>query len=1491
MKGFLFTLWVVVVLLLSAPVVALVVGTPMSLSNQLAFGVISVVLLWVIGRFSSPRARLAMVLVTTLTASRYLYWRITETLVTEGIIESFLSMGLLAAEVYAWLVLVLSFFQIAWPLERRIVPLLEDVRQWPSVDVYIPTYNESLTVVRDTVLAAQNLDYPADKLNVYLLDDGKRPEFGAFASQAGVGYITRPDNRHAKAGNLNHAMSKTSGELICIFDCDHITTRAFLQATVGAFSKDSKLALIQTPHYFYSPDPFERNLASGRSVPHEGALFYGPVQKGNDYWNAAFFCGSCAVIRRRALDEVGGFAVETVTEDAHTALKLQRKGWDTAYLGVPLAAGLATERLSLHIVQRARWARGMTQILRRDNPLLGRGLTLPQRLCYLSAMLHFQFPLARFVFLTAPLVYLLFGLNIIQAAPQKVAVYVLPHLFAVIYTNAKLVGRFRYTFWNEIYETVLTFHLLKPSLLTLLDPARGKFDVTEKGGLLENNFFDFNVTRPHLFLLLLLMAGVVWGVVRLLWWNPAGEQLSVLVFNVTWASFSTLFLLAAIAVGSEQRQVRGYARIELKRPAVLHLAGGYTLSTVTENLSMGGIQLARPAGEINLDSVDFVEMAFDDVPMLFPVQLVSFDSHHIRLRFGHLNVPQRRKLVLLVMGRADAWLQRKPVPTDQPLRSIWSVMQAVAGLFFLRWKERKLFASANNDLSAAPGQSGGEAVAGGKSGVAWSSWFWWLLLVGIVVAGVLSTQRAWSQELALRLPLAAEGVLPNVRLGAEGKLRFDNPTVSRERLVALNGQRQDEPRPPLRLQGDGAEAGVEFSIPGDEVASSAVLYLSLRYSDELLEGVSQLQVALNGVTVETLALDRFTADGYEAEISIPPELILPYNTLLLSLGGETLMQCDNLLSDNIWAEVAPESHLTLTTQRLPASRDMVHLPVPFFDPADMERLVLPVVLPAEPSNALLRAATTVASHFALAADYRGADFPVHHQQLPDQHAVVLGPSTSMPLGVDLPLLQGPAILQVAHPNNALYRLLIITGRDDQEVREAATYLALREDTLAGRMQAVSTLTPPTSDAYDAPRWQNIHTPLSLQQMKEGDASNSAMVSAGVRPPAQRYSFRLPPNVFLWPGEHVTLNLEYRFPRGKWFNSTDSRLEVSLNDQYLGTLPVEKRSLAWKAWRLLGNDIRQESAKLRIPYEQLYGNNELSFYFNLAVNAPDEGCDLNLPTRIESSIDPGSHIDLRESMHFAALPELSYWLSAGFPFTQWADLSQTSLLLPELPSREEISAALGLVGRMGAATGTPGIGLDVQRGLNLGSRLQNRDVLVVAQTANLEASSLAASMGPFYVRDGEVKVASLSLVKRLNLLLQARMGTEVERAIGRLDSEGASQVLMGFASPLNAKRQVVVATAFEATAMKALPTTLERPLVSREAVGDLVLIRDQEVAGFRVGSPVLRGEMAWHRIARWFTGQYIIPMLLAMGLVVVLIAGVLYSVLRRRACRRATGVGR
>jgi len=675
-------------LLVLAPIAVLIIITPMDSQKQYIFGLVSIGILFLLGFSKKHSISVVMMVVSALMSTRYIYFRATQTLHFNSEIEAILGIGLFLAELYIWVILLLTYLQTVFPLKRGIVPLPDDVSTWPTVDIYIPSYNESLEVVRDTVLAAQCIDYPRDKLNIYLLDDGKRREFAVFAADVGVGYITRNDNAHAKAGNLNHAMKLTKGELICVFDCDHVATRIFLQATVGAFLQDPKLALLQTPHYFYSPDPFERNLSLGKNIPNEGSLFYGPIQQGNDNWNATFFCGSCAVIRRSALEEIGGFAVETVTEDAHTALKMQRLGWKSAFLAIPLAAGLATERLVLHVIQRTRWARGMTQIFRMDNPLFGRGLTWQQRCCYLSAMLYFQFALPRVTFLTAPLAYLLFNLNIIHSSAGLIFAYALPHLLLTIYLNSRMNGRYRYSFWGEIYDIVLAFHLILPTAITMIFPKRGKFNVTDKGGLLNIGYFDFSVVRPHLIVAILLTIGIIAGLVRAFAHDYFAVDPKVIALNVGWGIYSLVFLLAAIAVARETRQTRKTIRIDVDVPVIVHYASGISSRTHTQDLSMGGCRIVVPDNRHLSDEIEEIELQLQSGSISIPVSVIGSDDEFIRLMFEDIPLSRRRELVRVVLARADAWI-RPPKPQDNPFRSLLIIIRSVFDLFWLTWKSRR----------------------------------------------------------------------------------------------------------------------------------------------------------------------------------------------------------------------------------------------------------------------------------------------------------------------------------------------------------------------------------------------------------------------------------------------------------------------------------------------------------------------------------------------------------------------------------------------------------------------------------------------------------------------------------------------------------------------------------------------------------------------------------------------------------------------------------
>lgn len=664
-----------VIVVFSSLLALLCITQPFNPMSQFIF----LVLLWAVammvrripGRFSA-----LMLIVLSLTVScRYIWWRYTSTLNWNDPVSLVCGLILLIAETYAWVVLVLGYFQVVWPLNRQPVPLPKDMSQWPTVDIFVPTYNEDLNVVKNTIYASLGIDWPKDKLTIWILDDGGRETFRQFAETVGVKYIARTTHEHAKAGNINNALKYAKGEFVSIFDCDHVPTRSFLQMTMGWFLKEKELAMMQTPHHFFSPDPFERNLGRFRKTPNEGTLFYGLVQDGNDMWDATFFCGSCAVIRRAPLDQIGGIAVETVTEDAHTSLRLHRLGYSSAYMRIPQAAGLATESLSAHIGQRIRWARGMVQIFRLDNPLLGKGLKLPQRLCYVNAMFHFLSGIPRLVFLTAPLAFLLLHAYIIYAPALMIALFVVPHMIHASLTNSKIQGKYRHSFWSEIYETVLAWYIAPPTMVALFAPHKGKFNVTAKGGLVEEEYVDWVISRPYIFLVLLNIFGVMVGIWRY-FYGPENEVLTVFV-SIAWVFYNLVVLGGAVAVSVESKQLRRAHRVEISMPAAIAREDGHLFSCTVHDFSDGGlgIKINGQAQVLEGQKVNLL-LKRGQQEYVFPAQVVRVSGNEIGLQLMPLTTRQHIDFVQCTFARADTWaLWQDSFPEDKPLESLMDILK------------------------------------------------------------------------------------------------------------------------------------------------------------------------------------------------------------------------------------------------------------------------------------------------------------------------------------------------------------------------------------------------------------------------------------------------------------------------------------------------------------------------------------------------------------------------------------------------------------------------------------------------------------------------------------------------------------------------------------------------------------------------------------------------------------------------------------------------
>ncbi len=584
--------------------------SPVGVATQLVCGVAVVAAMVILRRLpQTPIRRQIYLALGTMVVLRYVWWRTTETLpsLSDPIGFGF-GITLWAAEMFCVAMLFVSLFVVAQPVRRPPTRRLSPEAA-PRVDVYVPTYNESADLIAATLAAATSMDYPAGKLEVYLLDDGgtiqkrtqedpvaaaaaqaRHEEMRELATRLGATYLTRDKNEHAKAGNLNAALEHTSGDLIAVFDADHAPTHDFLQETVGHFADDPKLFLVQTPHFFLNPDPIEKNLSTWARMPSENEMFYSVIQRGLDRWDATFFCGSAAVLRRAAVDEAGGFSGVTITEDCETALDLHARGWHSRFVDKPMIAGLQPETLATFIGQRSRWCRGMIQILLLKNPLMKRGLSLAQRIAYASSALFWLFPLPRLAFVVAPLLYIVFGIKLYVADVHEFVAYTITYMIVNMLMQNYLYGRVRWPWISELYEYVQMPYLVGAIVSVIRNPRKPTFNVTAKGLTTESARLSELAPRYFAIFGVLAIASVV-AFQRFLS-DPEVNDLMLVVG--LWNTFNLVIAGVALGVVAERPERRRNQRLDVVRKAEL-LVGSESVTVVIEDVSIGGVRL-RPLG-------------------------------------------------------------------------------------------------------------------------------------------------------------------------------------------------------------------------------------------------------------------------------------------------------------------------------------------------------------------------------------------------------------------------------------------------------------------------------------------------------------------------------------------------------------------------------------------------------------------------------------------------------------------------------------------------------------------------------------------------------------------------------------------------------------------------------------------------------------------------------------------------------------------------------
>lgn len=694
---------------------------------------------------------------------------------------------------------------------------------------------------------------------------------------------------------------------------------------------------------------------------------------------------------------------------------------------------------------------------------------------------------------------------------------------------------------------------------------------------------------------------------------------------------------------------------------------------------------------------------------------------------------------------------------------------------------------------------------------------------------------------------------------------------------------------PLQLHGTDSQNGVPFSVRRDEVVTGAMLHLIYSYSPALLPQVSQLKVLINGEVAATLPLPRDQGGMLVArDIAIDPRFITEFNHLNLQLIGHYAAQCEDPSNSALWATVSNASSLDLTYASLPVKADLAALPLPFFDRRDIRRLELPFVFANNPSNGTLEAAGAVASWLGALAGYRGALFPAQLDRLPASgNAVVFATTEHKPTGLNLPPINGPQLMVLDREAPARGKLLLILGRNDDELKIAAKALGLGQTVLSGSSATVGQITElAPRQPYDAPNWLPTDRPVRFGELTQP----RDLSVTGYNADAVRIDLRTPPDLFLWQSRGVPLDLIYRYSVRPV--PDDSSLSIAVGDNFVQSLPIPAKAGLWaEIGRAIGLGVIMPDGtavahrEILLPPSTLSARTQLRLHFFYAM--PKGGACQGPPLdNAVGAIDPNSTIDFSGYPHYMALPDLAAFATEGFPFTRMADLSQTAAILPDSPDEADLGIYLLVMGRMGASTGYPVTGVTVARAQAV-DQYADKDLLLFGGPGRQPLLQRWARSMPFSTTaDGRTFELS-DLVYKLSDWWRGAHGPERVPARADLSLVGTTggALITGFESPLQSGRSAVALIGTDGQSDSQLSSALLNPDMISQIQGAMAVIRDREVTVTSNGNTYYIGHLPPISYMRWVLSSH--PLLLVLGglLAALIIAAIFYRALRVLAARR------
>ena len=691
---------------------------------------------------------------------------------------------------------------------------------------------------------------------------------------------------------------------------------------------------------------------------------------------------------------------------------------------------------------------------------------------------------------------------------------------------------------------------------------------------------------------------------------------------------------------------------------------------------------------------------------------------------------------------------------------------------------------------------------------------------------------------------------------------------------------------PFNLRGIDSRDGVSFDIRADEIVSAAKVTLNYTYSPALLPELSQLNVLVNDEVAASIPLPKETAGTPQTRVvDIPPRLITEFNRLSIQLIGHYTMQCEDPLHSSLWAKVSNGSRLDIQVNRLDLAPDLARLPQPFFDRRDARPLELPFVIAGAADNGTLEAAGTLSSWFSALASYRGARFPSSQSALPAKgNAVVLvtNEERAKTLGLSLPAPTAARVDILVNPFDPQGQLLVISGRDANELKRAASAVALGHQTLSGQGMTIETLQAlQPRKPYDAPNWLPSDRPVRLGEL----ATPKELAVSGYAPGTVTVPLRLPPDLFLWRNQGLPLHLRYRYTPQPV--ATNSSLLVSFNDRFVQSIPLPSQEhLDQGLLGLIKDEELPREAEVRLPLDGEALQARLQFRFMYDYLKQGECRDVIIDN-MRGTLEPDSTLDLSGYRHFIALPNLGVFKDSGFPFTRLADLSETAVILPDAPSAAEIDSYLNVLGRFGSSTGYPATAVTVARAGEV-EGLADKDLLLIASGTDQPLLQRWAAQLPAGFAGNSQRFEVSDLAFKVRQWFSSDNAVSLARSRAALSASGGAGTafVAGFESPLRSGRSVVALVAARPEGL----ADISRALTTREDYaqglqGSLATVRGQQVESLVADETYHIGSLGPLLYVRWQLARHPLLMLGLSALGVALLAGLLYAALRARARQR------